>query len=85
MAVERRFAGHAAGDAERGLKKPCVTGPVLPMLPRQLVGLFHLREDLRFAEDHAVEAGGDAEQVADDLPRLRAITSCPRTSSIGTL
>ena len=36
-------------------------------LPGQLVGLFHLRKDLRFAEDHAVEAGGDAEQVADDL------------------
>ena len=34
------------------------------MLPRQLVGLLHLRENLRLAEHHAVQAGGHAKQMA---------------------
>lgn len=29
------------------------------------VGLLHLAEDLRFADDHAVKRTGDAEEMAD--------------------
>ena len=34
-------------------------------LPGDGVGLFDLAEDLRLADDHAVERTGDAEEVAD--------------------
>ena len=51
----------------RGLKEPCVTRAGAADLAGQLVGLLHLREDLGFADDHAVEAGGDAEQVPHDV------------------
>ena len=44
-----------------------MTGPMLPISFGHFVGLFHLRKNLRFADDHAVEAGGDAEQMANDV------------------
>ena len=67
VAMERRFVGDAAGDAEGGLEQAVRHRPGAADFVGQFVGLLHLREDLRFAEDHAVEAGGDAEQVADDV------------------
>ena len=33
----------------------------------QLVGLLHLRQNLRLADDHAVEAGGHREQVPHEV------------------
>ena len=45
----------------------CISGPGAAEPAGQLVGLFHLAENLGFADDHAVEARGDGEQMAHDL------------------
>ena len=60
MAVSR---GHAAGDADGGLKGHVQQRAGGLALGGRLVGLFHLGQDLRFAQHHAVQAGGHAEQV----------------------
>ncbi len=67
VAVERGVAGDAAGDPQRGLKQMVHQRPGAADPPGELVGLLHLAEDLGFAEDHAVEAGGDGEQMSHDL------------------
>ena len=43
------------------------------VLARQLFGLLHLADDLRFAEDHGVQTRGDAEGVAGGLFLLKGV------------
>ena len=57
------FRGHAAGDADGRLKGHVQQRPGGLALGGRLVGLLHLGQDLRFAQHHAVQAGGHAEQV----------------------
>ena len=45
----------------------CNSGPTLSCAHGLLVGFFHLPGDLPLADDHAVEAGGDAEQMPHRL------------------
>ena len=52
--------GDAAGVGEEGVQHR----PGGVVLLAQFVGLFDLPGDLAFADDEAVEAGGDAEQMA---------------------
>ena len=67
MAVERGFAGHAAGHAERGLEQAVRQRAGAADLPGLLVGLLDLGQNLRFADDHAIKTGGDPKQVVDRL------------------
>ena len=67
VAIERRFTGDAAARADCGLESAVRDGTDAADFVRHFVGLFHLRKNLRFAEDHAVETGGDAEQMANDV------------------
>ena len=64
MAVSR---GHALGHAQCSLKGGVRQRPGGAGAGRQLVGLLHLAENLRLADDHAVEAGGDGEQVPHEI------------------
>src|SRR5688572_16899057 len=59
------FAGHAARYPKRGLEESVRDRSGAADFASQLVGLLHLGKDLGFAEHHAVEAGGHAEQMAD--------------------
>ena len=57
------FGGYAAGNADGGLKGHVQERTRGLALGGRLVGLLHLGQDLRFAEHHAVQAGGHAEQM----------------------
>ncbi len=61
--VQRGFGGHALGHAHGGLKNAVRQRAGTVAALGHFVGLFDLGEDLRLAHDHAVEAGGDHEQV----------------------
>ena len=76
---ERGLAPHPAGDAERRLEQGVRQRPAgfLPVGP--LVGFLDLRDDLRLAEHHAVEAARDLEQVADGVPAPAAPAAGRRT------
>ena len=47
--------------------RACSSGPALSSWTGQFVGFFHLPGDLSLADDQAVEAGGDAEQMPHGL------------------
>ena len=57
----------ALGDPPGVLEQGVQHGPVGRLAAGQLVGLLHLAGDLALADDQAVEAGGDAEQVPDGV------------------
>ena len=61
--VDGGFAAYAAGDADGGLKGHVQQRAGGLKLAGRLVGLLDLGQDLRFAEHHAVQTGGHAEQV----------------------
>ena len=58
-----RFAGDALGDPRGGLKDAVRQRAGALAVLGQLVGGFDLRQDLRLADHHAVETGGDGEQM----------------------
>ena len=78
-----RDAGPAAGD--RGLRAHALAGRQRggeqavghragdPGLERELVGAAHLALDLALADDHRLEAGGDAEQLAGGVAVARRV------------
>ncbi len=47
-----------------------------------LVGAFHLTENLRFAEDHGIQAGGHAQDVAHRVGVLQVIEIGPQRTFI---
>ena len=61
-----------------------VIGPVDALDERQLVGALDLALDLGLADDHRVEPGGDAEQVARRR-RCRAASRGAPSSSVGRM
>ncbi len=61
--VDGRFRAYAAGNADGGLKGRMQERAGGLALGGRLVGLLHLGQDLGFAQDHAFQAGGHAEQV----------------------
>ena len=61
---ERRLGPDPLAALERRLEEPARDGAGRPRLGGAAVGLADLPQDLRLAEDHRVEAGGDAEEVA---------------------
>ena len=61
--VDGRFAGHAPRHPQRRLKQRVHQRPRVVLLGGHLVGLLHLGQDLRLAEDHAVETRGHGKQV----------------------
>ncbi len=71
--VDRRLAGHAFGGLQGRLKGRVQQRASGPFLGGRLVGLLHLGEDLRLADHHAVQAGGDRKQV------LRRLVARPQT------
>ena len=66
------LAGAAAGG-ERGAEEAVEDRPGRTLDQRQLIGAFDLPLDLRLADDHRVEAGGDAQQVAGRLGRAQRV------------
>ena len=63
---------HTLGDAQRVMDELVQDAAGRPGLDRERVGVAHLPENLRLADDHRVERGGDAEDVADGgLVRVR--------------
>ncbi len=83
--MQRGFVGDAPGHAHRGLKDAVGHRAGAVALLGQFVGLLDLRQDLRLAQHHAVEAGrhgeqvphrvlaGPLEQVVEDLVDLKAV------------
>ncbi len=61
------IGAHALGDAERMLEQAVENRVDRFAAARLVVGFLELAEDLRFADDHRIEPGGDAEQVARDF------------------
>ena len=62
------------------LKSGCRCGPDRLARLGQREGVLHLAEDLRLAEHHRVEAGGDAEGVAHGVARPGACRAATRPS-----
>ena len=60
-----RFAADFFGYSEGALQERLEVGGDGADFARDTVGLFDLAEDLGFANDHAVEGTGDAEEMAD--------------------
>ena len=61
--VNGRFAGHAPGDAKGRLKHRVQQRPGVVLLRGHLIGRLDLGQDLRLAQDHAVETRRHSEQV----------------------
>ena len=59
------FGADLFGDGEGALEEAFEGGGDGADLAGDGVGLFDLAEDLRLADDHAVERAGDAEEMAD--------------------
>ena len=60
---EVRFGAHALADGETRVEEAVEQRSGGFRLARGAVGFFHLTENLRFADDERVEAGGDAKQM----------------------
>src|SRR5262245_41827240 len=61
------FGSDAFGDTEGRLKGSVGERAGRAGAGGELVGLLHLTENLGFADDHAVEAGCDGEEVPDEV------------------
>ena len=61
------------GDVEGAFKEVMEDGAGSAGVTGGVVGGFHLAEDLRLAEHHGVEAGGDAKQVAHRLQLVQMV------------
>ena len=58
------LAPHALAGGERGVEQAVEERAGRVQIGRGRVGLLHLAEDLRLADDERIEPGGDPEQVA---------------------
>ncbi len=58
------LAPHALAGGERGVEQAVEERAGRVLIGRGRVGLLHLAEDLRLADDERIEPGGDPEQVA---------------------
>ena len=65
---DRRLVHHLLANRRRALEQGVEQRAGGLELSREVVGTQHLAEDLRLAEDHRIERGGDREEVLDDLP-----------------
>ena len=72
-----RFVAYAFSYFQRGLKHAVEDRPRFAAVERDLVGVAHLAQNFRFAEQHGIEPRRDAEQmphgVAVAMPVERAI------------
>ncbi len=69
--ADGRLGAHALADFERVPEQAVEDDAGATALAGLLVGGLHLGDDLRLADDHRVEARGDAEQVGDGrVPRV---------------
>ena len=66
-AADLGLGADALGDGEGALQERLERGGDGADLAGDGVGLLDLAEDLRLADDHGVERGGDAEEMADGL------------------
>ena len=67
------FRTHALGDAERPVDHLAQESSHGAVLPGQRVGGFHLSQNLRLAHHHRIQAGRDAEQVANGFRTVEAV------------
>jgi hypothetical protein len=67
LLIDRGFRCDSLGHPQRRLEGRVGQGADTARGRGQFVCLFHLAEDLRLADDHAVEAGGHREQVTDKV------------------
>ena len=63
--ADLRLGTHTLGGGKGGLKQLIEPRPGAAGLMRNAVGILQLTQNLRFAEHHGVESGGDAEGVLD--------------------
>ena len=82
-----RFVGDATRNAHRSLKRRVCQRSGIVTGIGQLVGFLHLRQDLGFAHDHAVQAGRDAEQMTDcfiafPVEQVSGDFLCPQTVEV---
>ena len=63
LLLDGGLRSHALGHAQSGLKRGIRQRPHAAGRRRQFVGLLHLRENLSFADHHAVQARRHREQV----------------------
>ena len=62
---ESSFGADLSGDFESTLEEDIGERTAGFVVLSDAVGFLHLVDDLRFSEDHAVDAAGDVEQVSD--------------------
>ena len=67
VATDARLRAHALGRGQRAIAQRVEGRAQGARLLRRLVGLLDLPEDLRLADHHRLQAGRDAEGVADGL------------------
>lgn len=67
MAPDGGGCAHFLGNREGGLEEVIEHGAQTVGVAGHFFGLFHLADDLRFAEHHGVEAGGHSEGVLGGL------------------
>src|SRR5207248_1965003 len=72
-AADFGFRARALAGGEGVLKEGMNERAAGPGVLRALERLLHLRQDLRLADDHRVEAGSDAEEVPDGGRALEAV------------
>jgi hypothetical protein len=65
--AELSFGADALADFESALEKAVQNGAGGALFVGDLVSVADLAEDFGFAEEHRVEAGGNAEEVADGI------------------
>jgi len=64
VCADAGFGAHPLGHREGVLQQAVQRRLQRVRLARKLVGILHLAEDLRLAQHHRIQPGGDAEQVA---------------------
>ena len=59
-----RFVAHALAHFESGLEHAVQHRPRFAVVERDLIGVAHLAQDFRFAQQHGIEPGRHAKQMA---------------------
>jgi hypothetical protein len=63
--ADLRFGPHALGDRERSLEQPVQQRTCRAGVLCRAISLLELAQDLRLANHHRVEPGGDGERMSD--------------------
>ena len=71
--ADARFGANALGDAERAGHYLIEQSADGAFGLRDGVGAFQLTENLRFADDHGVQTGGDAKQMLNGIAGFEAV------------